>query len=266
MQALGSADAAVRERAYARLADADKKMAKMSDGDAKAEHLNRRAAALDAEDMVGNGRESLPGASKEVPQISAAKAEQRSVFFKADGKGIDPRKADVVVQTVTIEGQAIEVIFPRPMPDKLPSIDLIAKGLAGLPAAERAHVQQVIVDPRFKDVMQASSAKDGRPNRVFMGGEGPGNPREMSAMLSHETAHLLSADQFKAHPALRAKWEAAIQADNHRVSDYATTSLQEDVAETVALYYQVKGTPDEAVMKREFPSRYAAVKELLGEP
>jgi hypothetical protein len=87
----------------------------------------------------------------------------------------------------------------------------------------------------------------------------------MTAMLSHETAHLLAADRFKANPALQKKWEAAIRADNHRVSDYSTTSLQEDVAETVALYYQVKGTPEEAALKRDFPNRDALIKELLGE-
>jgi hypothetical protein len=187
------------------------------------------------------------------------------VFFAADGRGIDPKKADVLVHTVTIEGRDIEVIFPRPLPAGLPSIELIAKGLAGLPASERMHVTQVIVDPRFKSWMQAANEKEGRPNRIFMGGEGPDNAREMTAILSHEAAHLLAADQFKAHPALQTKWGDAIRADNHRVSNYAASSLQEDVAETVALYYQVKGTPDEAVMKRDFPNRYAAIKELLGE-
>jgi hypothetical protein len=264
MQALGSADPAVRDRSYARLADAVKKTADLPDA-AKAAELNSRAGALDADETVRTARKELPGASKELPHISDAQADSRSVFFKADGKGIDPKKADVLVHTVTIEGQQIEVVYSRPMPKDVPSIELIAKGLAGLPAAERAHIKEVIVDPRFKSYMQAASAKDARPNRVFMGGEVPDNQREMSAMLSHEAAHLLAADQFKAHPALVKKWEAAITDDNHRVSNYAATSLQEDVAETVALYYQVKGTPDEAVMKRDFPNRYAAVRELLGE-
>jgi subtilisin family serine protease len=264
MLALGSADPDVRTRTHARLAEVLDKTAKLPDA-AKAAALDSRAGALDADDKVRSDRKELPGASKETPQISAAQADRRSVFFSADGKGIDPRKADVLVHTVTIEGQRIEVVYPRPMPTDVPSIDLIAKGLAGLPATERAHVAQVIVDPRLKDFMQAASAKDGRPNRIFMGNEAPDNQRDMSAILSHEAAHLLAADQFKAHPALLKKWEAAIKADNHRVSDYATTSLQEDVAETIALYYQVKGTPDEAVMKRDFPNRYAAVRELLGE-
>jgi hypothetical protein len=265
MRALAGDDAALRERSYERLADATAKTAKGSDA-AKAAELNSRAGALDAPDTVPTDRKELPGASKTPPRISAPHDDRRSVFFAADGKGIDPKKADVVVQTVTIEGQDIEVVFPRPMPKDVPSIELIAKGLAGLPAAERATVQQVIVDPRLKSYMQAVSAKDGRPNRVFMGGEVPDNAREMSAMLSHETAHLLAADRFKADPALLKKWEAAIRDDNRRVSDYATASLQEDVAETIALYYQVKGTPAEAAMKRDFPHRYAAVKELLGEP
>jgi hypothetical protein len=98
-----------------------------------------------------------------------------------------------------------------------------------------------------------------------MGGDAPDNAREMTAILSHEAAHLLAADRFSAKRELVQTWQKAMDADNHRVSDYATTSLQEDVAETVALYYQVKGTPDEAVMKRDFPNRYAAVRELLGE-
>jgi hypothetical protein len=264
MQALGSADPAVRDRSYERLADALKKTAKLPDA-AKAAELNSRAGALDADETVRTDRKELPGASKQLPHVSAAQADQRSVFFKADGKGIDPKKADVLVHTVTIEDQQIEVVYPRPMPKDVPSVELIAKSLAGLPAAERALVKEVIVDPRLKSYMQAVSAKEGRPNRVFMGGEVPDNQREMTAMLSHETAHLLAADRFKANPALQKKWEAAIRADNHRVSDYSTTSLQEDVAETVALYYQVKGTPEEAALKRDFPNRDALIKELLGE-
>ena len=84
------------------------------------------------------------------------------------------------------------------------------------------------------------------------------------ALVAEATKAALGHPDY-AQSSLRQKWEAAIQADDHRVSDYATTSVQEDVAETVALYYQVKGTPDEAVMKRDFPNRHAAVKELLGE-
>lgn len=264
MQALGSADPAVRDRSYERLANTLARTEKQPEA-ARIAALSTRASALDGDDVVRSDRKELPDASKKPPLISAERADQRSVFFNRDGKGIDPKKADVLVRTVTIEGQAIEVIFPRPMPENVPSIDVIAKGLAGLPAAERAVVKQVVVEPRFKDYLQAVSAKDGRPNRIFMGSEAPKDPREMTAILSHEAAHLLSADRFKADPALRTKWEAAIKADNHRVSDYATTSLQEDVAETVALYYQVKGTADEAVLKRDFPNRYALIKELLGE-
>jgi subtilisin family serine protease len=266
MQALGSADPALRERSYARLADTLDKAARLKLDDAgKAAALSRRASALDAPDSVRNDRETLPGASTQPPVVSAARADKRSVFYSAEVRGIDPKKADVFVHTVTIDGKAIEVIYPRPKPEGFPTIDLIAKGLAGLPATERAHIEQVIVDPMFKDWMQAASAKDGRPNRIFMGGEAPDNAREMTAILSHEAAHLLAADRFSAKRELVQQWQAAMDADNHRVSDYATTSLQEDVAETVALYYQVKGTPDEAVMKRDFPNRYAAVKELLGE-
>lgn len=265
MLALGSADPTVRDRSYERLGQVAKSTATLPDA-AKAAELNSRAGALDAPDMVRTGRTELPGASKQEPHISDAQAEKRSVFFNANGKGIDPKKTDVLVHTVFIEGQPIEVVFPRPMPKGVPSVELIAKSLAGLPATERALVKEVIVDPRLKDFMQAVSAKDGRPNRVFMGGEVADNQREMTATLSHETAHLLSAEQFKAHPALRVKWEAAIKDDNHRVSNYAASSLQEDVAETIALYYQVKGTPDEAVMQRDFPNRFALVKQMLGEP
>jgi subtilisin family serine protease len=264
VQALGSTDANLRQRAYDRLTDALDPKRKLGDA-ATAARLQAVAGALHASDTVRTDRERLPGASSAPPDISTPREEQRSVFFSKDGKGIDPKKANVLVQTVTIEGRPIEVIFPRPMPPKMPSIELIAKGLAGLPASVRTHVQQVIVDPRFKDWQQALSAKDGRPNRIMMGGEGPSNPREMSAMFSHEAAHLLAGDRFKADPTMARRWEAAVKADSQSVSAYAATTLQEDVAETTALYFQVKGTPDEAVFQRDYPNRYALVKELLGE-
>ncbi|WP_157267881.1 S8 family serine peptidase [Azohydromonas aeria] len=264
MQALASPDAEVRQRAYDRLADAIDPKRKLGDA-ALAARLQAVAGTLHAGDTVRNDRERLPGASTAAPDVSAPREEKRSVFFRADGRGIDPKKSDVLVQTVTIEGRAIEVIFPRPMPDNMPPIKLIAQGLAGLPASVRGHVQQVIVDPRFKDWQQAINAKDGRPNRIVMGGEGPSNARELTALFSHEAAHLLAGDRFKAEPALARRWEAAMKADNLSVSAYAASSLQEDVAETAALYFQVKGTPDEAVFQREVPNRYALVKELLGE-
>lgn len=263
MEALASPDSTVRDRSYERLESALGRTAGQGD-DARVLELGKRASALDAGESVRTDRATLPDAAKTEPEISGPREDSRSVFFRADGKkGIDPRKVPVIVYTVTIEGRAIEVIYPKDSKEPLPRVLLIAQGLAGLPANERVYVQQVIVDPRFKSTMQAANAREGRPNRIFMGGEGPDNPREMTGILSHEAGHLVGAERFKADPALLAKWQAAMKADNHSVSDYATTTLQEDVAETITLYYQVKGTPEEAAMKREFPNRYAAVRELL---
>jgi hypothetical protein len=43
------------------------------------------------------------------------------------------------------------------------------------------------------------------------------------------------------------------------------TALQDDVAETTALYLQVKRAPAEAALQRDYPNRYTAVKERLAE-
>ena len=262
MHALASPDAALRDRTHDRLQTSWDNAGKDTEAERLGE-LQRRSRAVGAPNTARTGRDVLPGAFEGAAEIGAAKDASKAVFFRADGKGIDKTPRPVIVQHVKIDGQDIEVVFPRPMPKDLPSIALIADGLKGLPAEVRAHVTQVIVDPAFKDMMQAAQAKDGRPNRIFMGDQAPTGAREMTEMLSHETAHLLAADKWKADPDLLAKWEAAIASDPYAASNYATNRTQEDVAETVAHYFQVKGTADEAVMKREMPGRYALLEKLL---
>jgi hypothetical protein len=187
------------------------------------------------------------------------------VFFNDNLKGFNPTPKPVNAYHVKIDGQTIDVYLAKPLPAGAPTIDGIATALANLPAAERSHIRQVIVDPKYQNVLQAISAKGDRPNRVFMGPQAPPPGPQLLGFLSHEAGHLVAADGWLSNPKARAQWVAAIASDAHAVSDYATVSLQEDVAETIQHYYQVKGTPAEAQMQRDFPARYAAVKALVGD-
>ncbi len=265
MTALGSPDEAVRTTALGRLEHTQEVWTKSSDSpQERTDWLRRRSLALDKPDQTTNVRSPLPGASKGKPVITPSGETTAAVFFNKNGRGIDSTPRPVTAYHVKIDGQTIDVYLAKPLPEGAPSIETIAAGLAGLPAAVRSHVQQVIVDPVMGNYLQAISAKEGRPNRVFMGADAPPRGPEMTGFLSHETGHLAAADAWS-DPKLQARWVAAVASDPHAVSDYATASLQEDVAETIQHYYQVKGTPAEAQMQRDMPARYAAVKELLND-
>ncbi len=258
MEALSSPDAQLRDRSFERLKQV------VSAGD----DLGTAAKALRAPDQVPTTRAPLPGASESEAEIKRGTKKSAAVFFEKSGKGIDPKPRPIEQYLVKIDGHEVEVIFQKPMPAgrEFPTVEQIAEGLKALPESERTHVKQVIVDPLFKDgVLQAASAKDGRPNRVFLGSEGPTEPADMAGFLSHETGHLVAADAWTKDPTKLAAWKDAMAADEVTPSNYATASIREDVAEAIALYLQVKGLPEEATFQRQMPGRYALVKELLGE-
>jgi hypothetical protein len=83
----------------------------------------------------------------------------------------------------------------------------------------------------------------------------------------HELGHTWSLAAWKADPAARQRWLAAIASDPKAPSYYAAVSFKssgepfEDAAEATALYFVTRGTPLFARYRAVMPARFALVAE-----
>jgi hypothetical protein len=185
----------------------------------------------------------------------------------------DSGKADAQHYTVTVGGHAVDVFMANT--SSTPNhhtIEQVAKGLAALPAQSLALVKTVSVNPDFNPAdahwaevyhrpdfhsyMTAGSAGDVNiyPTTIPQGQAG------MDVSMIHETGHVLSKRQFGENSTQGEKWKAwndAAASDGMHPSQYARSSGDEDFAESLALYQQVKGTPQEAEQRKLFPGRFA---------
>lgn len=191
-------------------------------------------------------------------------------------------KADALRYDVVIDGQTIPVYLPKD-PDAaeggLHSAEEVAKGLAALPAANRALIEEVSVDPHRNPADEYWAEKYGDPNfRSYMtagaegkvtiypsGHEGTASQSVLDSSLIHETGHVLSGREYGGDDDARwDRWEAAMESDGVDASGYARNSKGEDFAETLTLYQTVRGTPQEAELRALMPERFALIDELLG--
>jgi hypothetical protein len=192
-------------------------------------------------------------------------------------------KADALRYEVEIEGQRIPVFVaknPDPSKGASHSIEEVATGLATLPPACRALVNQVNVNaqpnpfdaywaevygqPDFRSYMTAGSAGtvDIYPSATKQSQEG------MNASLIHETGHVLSGRHLGDDPS-GPRWDrykAAIASDGLVPSNYARSAPTEDFAETLVLYQKVRGTPHEAEVRALMPARFQFIDGLLAAP
>lgn len=187
-------------------------------------------------------------------------------------------KADAVKYEVEIDGKKIPVFLPKsPKKDEVHSIQEMAKGLAALPASSRALVKQVVVeakqnpddaywaqqynDPNFSSYMTAGA--DGIIN-VY-----PSKPKQsqdyLDGTLIHETGHTLSMKKWGSDDNDKRwnDWKAAIKSDGIVPSKYGKASVGEDFSETLVLYHQSKGTPQEAELRALMPERFKIIDEML---
>ena len=89
----------------------------------------------------------------------------------------------------------------------------------------------------------------------------------MASSVLHESGHSLSKQLWGEDTAgpLWQPWREAVDADVIRPSDYAFSSYDEDVAETVALYQSSRIDPVLfAQYRRIFPARFAVLDGILG--
>lgn len=193
-------------------------------------------------------------------------------------------KADALKYEVEIEGKKIPVFMPK-NPDpamQYHSIDEVTKGLAALPKESRDLVKEVNVErvvnpddaywakqyntPGFHSYMTAGAA-----GTISIYPSVGSNPSQsyLDGTMIHETGHTLSRRKWgdDEGDARWQPWKDAAAKDGVHASGYAKNSFGEDFAETLQLYQQVKGTPQEAEVRALMPERFKIIDALLaGKP
>lgn len=188
--------------------------------------------------------------------------------------------ADALRYDVEVGGRTIPVYVPKDssaLSGSIHTIDEVAKGLAALPEPSRNLVVQVNVEPgpNPDDAYWAQEYND--PNfssYMTAGPDGvidiyPASPQMsqdyLDGTMVHETGHIWSAQNWgsDANDARWNDWKAAMGDDPSVASKYAKAAPSEDFSETLQLYYQVRGTPEEAAARSRMPARFKIIDDIL---
>lgn len=163
-----------------------------------------------------------------------------------------------------IEGQKIRILYPKTVPKKYycHKVEEVARGLAALPALCRRAVQAVYVESRYYSTRYMQAGSEGII-WVFLT-EHIASQTQLDAGFIHETGHILSrrrwgddSDSPRWKP-----WRDAIKRDIIFPSKYARKNPEEDLAETLLLYYMV---PDKqrAELRQLMPQRFRILDKII---
>jgi hypothetical protein len=220
--------------------------------------------------------EVVPGRPDEVPRRSysiSAPVNELSYGFQS-GAGPATRY-DVAVGSKTVPVRI--GALPEGSPLIQATIQDIAKALATVPAESLEFVKGVDVDPGQNpdDAYWATTYNtpgfrsymvSGPDGRISVFPQDESIPQEyVDSSLIHETGHVFSLGTWgTTHDSEGWKrWGAAADNDDSHVSNYARDSIDEDFAETVTLYAEVKGTPEEANARKLYSNRFDIIDELI---
>jgi hypothetical protein len=189
-------------------------------------------------------------------------------------------KTDANRYEVEVGGRRIPVyrpVAPNAANGYIHTLEQVAQGLAALPAASRALVKEVRVEPA-QNPDDADWAKQyNNPNfRSYMAAGADGlvfvfpqpSSRSQNALdtgLIHETGHILSQQAWGSDITTDRwdAWRTASQNDVIRVSRYAAQSPEEDFSETLVLYQRSRGTPQEAEFRAMMPERFRILDGMV---
>jgi len=159
------------------------------------------------------------------------------------------------------------------------TLEQVAQGLAALPASTRALVKEVRVEPAQNPTDAEVARKYNTPgfsSYLAAGGDGiiyiyptlePQSQYALDTGLIHETGHILSVQSWGNDDNTSAgrwgAWRTAIQNDGIRVSRYAAQTPGEDFSETLVLYQQARGTPQEAEFRAMMPERFRILDGMV---
>jgi len=191
-------------------------------------------------------------------------------------------KADALKYKIEIDGQTIDVYYPKTLDPKMGhfhTVDEIAKGLAALPKVTRELVVGVNVNPGHDPDDKDWANQDIMPKnaRAYMAGGEDGvievfptkNAKAQSYLdgtMIHESGHILTEQQWGSDDTKGAdwkQWSKAIAADKNQVSRYGTSSPNEDFSEAFQQYITYKGTKYEADARKLWPNRFAIIDKLV---
>jgi hypothetical protein len=183
--------------------------------------------------------------------------------------------ADVWTVTMTEGGQTVTIYAPH-APDAANghhyTVDQAVHALVRLPAASRAVVTSITLnaarnpddafwaveynDPNFESFMTAGAGGD---ITIYPSQGSPQSQTYTDDTMVHETGHTWSKQQWGEDTTSDAwrPWRDAMASDGVSVSNYATASVDEDVAETITIYNTSKGTPQFAEYQAMVPARFA---------
>ncbi len=175
--------------------------------------------------------------------------------------------AEARTWTVTVGKQSIEVVIPTqpdPAGGRYPDIEQIRASLERMPASSRKELKQIVVEPRAEADTGARARGHGVVS-VYPESERR-TPEALTSMLVHEAGHELGSrvwGEIGQRGKGWAAWEKAGESDGKWASSYASTSINEDLAETMVLYQHVRGTPAEAEWRARMPARFAILDGIV---
>jgi WXG100 family type VII secretion target len=242
------------------------------------ERAEKEAAARFKSD---GGAAALPGVVAPAPgafdgkrlPFTVGKPQEVADYAFRSGKGT------ALKYDVTIDGKTISVYMPKNPgdPAAVHSLDEVTKGLAALPENSRKVITRVNVEPGANpdDAYWAKEYKDPNFSSYMTAGASgvvsiyPSNPKQsqdyLDGTLHHETGHTVSHQKWGSdtNDARWNDWKTAGKSDGTAASKYAQNSPSEDFAETYQLYFQVKGTPQEADARQRMPNRFQIIDDLV---
>ncbi len=188
--------------------------------------------------------------------------------------------ADVYDITFAGTGQVVKLYGPHAANTSraFHTAQQVAEAVARLPEGSRKVVKTVTLnavdnpddaywaqqynDPTFHSYMTAGAA--GEVTIYPSTGSTP-SENYMRGTMIHETGHTWSKQAWGEDTTKGGwvKWKAAMDSDRASVSNYATNSLDEDVAETIQIYGGSTGTPAHDEYRRIVPARFAILDAEL---
>lgn len=185
------------------------------------------------------------------------------------------------VHTLGLDGRLVRVVTPASTsPDDgqfHTAVDL-ARGLASLPRAVRALVDELVIEPKRNPEDATWAALWGDPlMRSYMtagGGRvtvyptlGRASQAQLDGSIAHEAGHLLSDARFGAvGGAGWGVWSEARARDVIAPSHYGLRAENEDFAESFHLYVRTVGTSAGEELRALMPARWVILDGLVGAP
>jgi hypothetical protein len=180
---------------------------------------------------------------------------------KASQTWPDGSSSPAIEQEIQIDNQKISVV--RPPEDKtkgknLPTTKELAEALRAIPAAQRAHSNEVVLSPTAAPGSTDSQTIEGQ------GGSGkielfPVSDRQsqndFDNRLMHESGHNYQEKLWSGAGDV-SQWQVAADADDRRPSPYAAHNTGDDFCEFNILYNTAKGSGCEETAKQIYPHRW----------